>query len=137
MDRDELAQLSFSELVDLILRLQAETAGLQARVAKLEGGHAPSPASAGKESRPLMDRALHAEPTHAPVLTSHALEEHGRARRSRRQHHRAWYRRLGGSLLPRTPFLRRTVVLVALAVIVLSVISALLLPAIIATTPVR
>ncbi|MBI5878835.1 MAG: hypothetical protein HZB53_14385 [Chloroflexi bacterium] len=130
MTRDELSQLTFDQLVDLILHLQAEAARLQVRIAELEmhgpvTSTAPAVPSATPEIRWNSAAAGAPEPQ-GPVLTTQAIEDHVHVRRSR--HHRPWYKKLWRAVRPQNARLSITVIATTIVVIALSVAIVFWLP---------
>ena len=140
MAGEELANLSFKELVDRIAQLQAEVSQLKARIAELEGRPLPQSAltadTAHEESATVSAPVAWAHSAPEPILTPGDLEEPARTRRSSRRH-RKWYQRVWRAIAPRSIRMRRSVVAITLLVIGISIVSVFFLTNLLASGTLR
>lgn len=120
MTSDELAHLSFNDLVERILQLQITVAQLQARIAELELRTSHELSSVAP---PTM--ATTAVPSR-PILMTHDLNA-AHVRRSPRRHRSRW-KLLQERAFPKTAIARSYVIIAALTVIILAVAVSLALP---------
>ncbi len=123
MTRDELSRLSFSDLVDLILRLQTEVVRLQMRVAGMEMRERLAPPPPVAQAMPATILAPSTAPP--PVFTQQTMASQVRVRRSHR--HRPWYRKLWRVVKPQNQKLGAAVLVVAALVVALSIIGVMAL----------
>jgi hypothetical protein len=106
-------------LVELIMRLQAELARLQLRLAEVERGEHAGLALEQRLATPTVETPREA------VLTSRDIEEHRHMLRTRRR--RPWYRKVAKAIVPQNPRLGGLVVAIIVGVLVMSAAAALLL----------
>ncbi len=102
--RDELLQLSISQLVELTLELEGDAEKLRARIAELED-------TAGAQPLPTISDEI----SELPIPDVSHEHQHGRHR------HRSWHQRLWRKLFTKNE-LTRTILVTALVIVVVSVL---------------